>query len=58
MLVEMKLGPGGQIIRKREDIVSDYYEDNPNARPVIANETIITAPVEDKKSKIDPLGDE
>jgi len=53
-----ELGPGGQIIRKREDIVSDYYEDNPNARPVIANETIITAPVEDKKSKIDPLGDE
>lgn len=26
-----ELGPGGTIIRKREDIVSAYYEDNPNA---------------------------
>jgi hypothetical protein len=27
-----ELGPGGQIIRRREDIVAEYYEDNPNAR--------------------------
>lgn len=26
-----ELGPGGKIIRKREDIVRDYYEQNPNA---------------------------
>ena len=28
-----ELGPGGVIIRKREDIASAYYEDNPNAIP-------------------------
>jgi hypothetical protein len=32
-----ELGPGGQIIRKREDIVAEYYEGNPNARPIIAD---------------------
>lgn len=25
-----ELGPGGKIIRKREDIVKDYYKSNPN----------------------------
>jgi hypothetical protein len=28
-----ELGPGGQIIRKREEIVAAYYEDNPAAQP-------------------------
>lgn len=28
-----ELGPGGKIVRKREDIVAEYYEDNPAARP-------------------------
>jgi hypothetical protein len=28
-----ELGPGGQIIRRREDIVAAYYEDNPAAQP-------------------------
>jgi len=28
-----ELGPGGQIIRKREEIVAAYYEDNPSAQP-------------------------
>lgn len=27
-----ELGPSGQITRRREDIVAEYYEDNPNAR--------------------------
>ena len=27
-----ELGAGGQIIRKREDVVAEYYEENPNAR--------------------------
>lgn len=27
-----QLGPGGKIIKRREDVVSEYYEDNPNAR--------------------------
>jgi hypothetical protein len=26
-----ELGPGGKILRKREDIVGEYYENNPNA---------------------------
>ena len=28
-----QLGPGGKIIRKREDIVSEYYNNNPNVMP-------------------------
>ena len=32
-----ELGPGGQIIRKREDIVAEYYEGNPNARPIMSD---------------------
>ncbi len=24
-----ELGPGGQIIKKREDVLKEYYEDNP-----------------------------
>lgn len=26
-----ELGPGGKIIKKREDIIKDYYEKNPRA---------------------------
>lgn len=26
-----ELGPGGKIVKKREDIVSEYYESNPKA---------------------------
>jgi hypothetical protein len=29
-----ELGPGGQIVKKREDQVAAYYENNPMARPV------------------------
>lgn len=28
-----ELGSGGKIIRKREDAVSEYYENNPKAMP-------------------------
>jgi len=28
-----ELGKGGKIVRKREDIISEYYESNPNAIP-------------------------
>ena len=31
-----ELGPGGVIIRKREDIMNAYYEDNPDATPIKA----------------------
>jgi len=26
-----ELGPGGQIIRRREDVIADYYENNPKS---------------------------
>ena len=29
-----ELGPGGRIIRKREDIVAEYYEKNTNFTPI------------------------
>jgi hypothetical protein len=28
-----EIGNGGQIVRKREDIMTDYYENNPKALP-------------------------
>lgn len=28
-----ELGPGGKIIRKREDVMAEYYENNPKAIP-------------------------
>jgi hypothetical protein len=28
-----ELGPGGKIIRKREEIIAEYYENNPKAIP-------------------------
>jgi hypothetical protein len=29
-----ELGPGGRIVRKREDIVAEYYEKNTNFTPI------------------------
>ena len=28
-----ELGPGGKIIRKREEVIAEYYENNPKAIP-------------------------
>jgi hypothetical protein len=28
-----EIGPGGRIVRKREDILNEYYRNNPNAVP-------------------------
>ena len=28
-----ELGPGGKIVRKREDVMAEYYNNNPNAVP-------------------------
>lgn len=28
-----ELGPGGKIVRKREEIIAEYYANNPNAMP-------------------------
>lgn len=37
-----ELGPGGQIIRKREEVVAAYYENNPNARPIVSGDAVPT----------------
>lgn len=38
-----ELGPGGKIVRKREEIVAEYYDDNPKAKPrKKASETLET----------------
>lgn len=39
-----EMGPGGKIIRKREESVAAYYENNPNARGPVADTPIINAP--------------
>ena len=53
-----ELGPGGKIVKKREDVVAAYYEDNPNARgrkasaPVAEEKTVVpTATKQIKKSE-------
>lgn len=50
-----ELGAGGKIIRRREDIVADYYEDNPNAKPLdvspVVEETPAPTPVVTKSNK-------
>ena len=40
-----ELGPGGQIVKKREDQVAAYYENNPMARPVAKTAAPVSAPV-------------
>jgi len=40
-----ELGPGGQILRTREDVVAEYYEDNPNAQPAQGAPAPAPAPV-------------
>jgi len=40
-----ELGPGGQIIRKREDVLKDYYEDSnkmPDVNPVKKSQSAST----------------
>jgi len=38
-----ELGPGGRIVRKREDIVAEYYEKNTNFTPI---ENRVRKPIE------------
>jgi hypothetical protein len=42
-----ELGPGGKIIRKREDIVAAYYEDNPAAQPTSIKKTTSSIKLEE-----------
>ena len=35
-----ELGPGGKIVRKKEEVINDYYETNPKAQVQRANESV------------------
>lgn len=55
-----QLGKGGKIVRKREDIVQEYYEGHPESKPtprvqtVKPADTVVNpAPVQNKKAKTD-----
>ena len=39
-----ELGPGGKIVRKKEEIINDYYADNPATVP---DESVTRTPVEE-----------
>ena len=52
-----ELGPGGVIVKKREDIVAEYYEDNPNsaqAEPVTRAVAVQTPPPVAKAPVVKP----
>ena len=40
-----ELGPGGKIIKKRDDVIRDYYEEHPQAAP--DEQATIEQPVEE-----------
>lgn len=46
-----ELGPGGKIIRKREDVMAEYYAKNPNAVRDEGARKIVTAPASDSKTE-------
>ena len=39
-----KLGPGGRIVKTREQVVAEYYESNPKAKTKAAGARIIETP--------------
>lgn len=44
-----ELGPGGKIVKKREEIIAEYYENNPKAiKKAKAPATAIVESVEDE----------
>jgi hypothetical protein len=50
-----ELGPGGKIIKKREDVMSEYYSKHPDAVPAKQKTAVSkTKTVEDQ----DPFGEE
>jgi len=44
-----ELGPGGKIIRRREDVMADFYRDNPN---VVTDELPVAAKAEEPVNKV------
>lgn len=47
-----ELGPGGKIVKKREDVLADYYRDNPSKVPE-KQETAKSTPQKDTSKKVD-----
>lgn len=35
-----ELGPGGQIARRREEVVAEYYQDTPKPAPTVATQAV------------------
>jgi hypothetical protein len=49
-----QLGPGGKIVKKREDIIAEYYEANPKAKqraPSVQTTVVAEPTVQPTKSK-------
>lgn len=46
-----ELGPGGQIIRKREEVMAEYYESNPKAQPDVVKPVSTKAPTQATQPK-------
>lgn len=46
-----ELGAGGQVLRTREEVVAEYYEDNPNAQPSRGSVTPVAQPVVQETKK-------
>ena len=50
-----ELGPGGKIVRKREDVLEDYYRDTPNQVP---DEAPVAAGESEVEHKADAVEEE
>ena len=50
-----ELGPGGRIVRKREDIVSEYYEKSTNFTPIENRVRKPEAPAPQPIVNVDPI---
>jgi hypothetical protein len=53
-----ELGPGGRIIRKREDIIKEYYRSSPNqvvqeTNPRLTHSTVAAMPTEDTSKTVE-----
>lgn len=46
-----ELGPGGTIVKKREQVMAEYYENNPKAKLEQPAPVVAPTPVTSKKSK-------
>lgn len=50
-----ELGAGGKIVKKREDVLADYYRDNPSKVPVVEKGA---PPVVDTEAPVEPKAEE